>query len=79
MTHILRYVRIATHAESRKELSAKSAELGRLKKRKNELESLFERLYEDNVLGRITDDQFRMLSGGYTSEQKDVELRIPEL
>ena len=73
------FINQKTSAESRKELSAKSAELGRLKKRKNELESLFKRLYEDNVLGRITDDQFHMLSGGYTSEQKDVELRIPEL
>ena len=73
------FINQKTSAESRKELSAKSAELGKLKKRKNELESLFKRLYEDNVLGRITDDQFHMLSGGYTSEQKDVELRIPEL
>ena len=73
------FINQKTSAESRKELSAKSAELGRLKKRKNELESLFKRLYEDNVLGRITDDQFHMLSGSYTTEQKDVELRIPEL
>lgn len=43
------------------------------------MESLFKRLYEDNVLGRIADEQFHMLSVGYTSEQKDVELRIPEL
>ena len=50
-----------------------------MKKRKNELESLFKRLYEDNVFHRITDDQFQMLSGSYISEQKDIELRIPEL
>ena len=40
---------------------------------------MFKRLYEDNVLGRITDDQSHMLSSSYTTEQKDVELRIPEL
>ena len=73
------FINQKSSAESRKELSAKSAELGRPKKRKNELESLFKRLYEDNVLGRITDDQFHMLSGSYTTEQKDVDLRIPEL
>ena len=60
-------------------MSAKSAELGRLKKRKNELESLFKRLYEDNVFHRITDDQFQMLSGSYITDQKDIELRMPEL
>ena len=27
------------------------------------------RLYEDNVLGRVTDEQYRMLSGDYTDEQ----------
>lgn len=40
---------------------------------------MFKRLYEDNVLGRITNDQFYMLSGSYTTEQKYIELQIPEL
>ena len=31
-------------------------------KRQSEFTSLFKRLYEDNVLGRIPDEQYRILS-----------------
>ena len=44
-----------------------------------ELKSLFKRLYEDNVLGRISDEQYRMLSVDYNDEQKELEASIPEL
>ena len=37
------------------------------------------RLYEDNVLGRINNEQFRMLSCGYTDEQKSIDAKLPEL
>ena len=37
-------------------------ELYAMKKRSAELSKLFKRLYEDNVLGRVTDEQYRMLS-----------------
>lgn len=33
-----------------------------MQRRSNELTALFKRLYEDNVLGRITNEQFRRLS-----------------
>ena len=36
-------------------------------------------MYEDNVLGRINNEQFRMLADGYTDEQKALNLRLPEL
>ena len=39
-------------------------------KERAELNALFKRLYEDNVLGRINNEQFRMLSCGYTDEQR---------
>ena len=38
----------------------------------------FKRLYEDNVLGRVTDEQYRMLAGDYTREQKALEEQIPK-
>ena len=38
-------------------------ELYAMKKRSAELSKLFKRLYEDNVIGRVTDEQYRMLSG----------------
>lgn len=40
---------------------------------------MFKRLYEDNVLGRINNEQSRMLSCGYTDEQKSIDAKLPEL
>ena len=49
-----------------------------MSKRTAELNALFKRLYEDNVLGRINNEQFRMLSCGYTDEQKSIDAKLPE-
>ncbi len=43
-------------SESRKKLSQKITELDRLNNRKNELNVIFRKLYEDNALGKIPDD-----------------------
>mgnify|MGYP002513169322 CR=1 FL=1 len=49
----------------------------KLVRRSDELTALFKRLYEDNVLGRITNEQFRRLSADYNAEQKTLEEAIP--
>ncbi|MBQ4261478.1 MAG: hypothetical protein II709_06315, partial [Ruminococcus sp.] len=54
------YISKKTSSQYRKELNAKTAELSKAEKRVVELKSLFKRLYEDNVLGRISDEQYRM-------------------
>ncbi len=66
-------------SENRRELTAKTNELSKLEKRNTELNTLFKRLYEDNVLGKITNEQFRMLSDGYNAEQREIQERIPKL
>lgn len=38
-----------------------------------ELNKLFQRIYEDNVSGKISDERFEKLSGGYEAEQKDLQ------
>ena len=48
-----------------------------MRRRDGELSALFKRLYEDNVLGRVTNEQFRMLSTDYNAEQKELESAIP--
>ena len=73
------YISKKSSSDSKKELKAKTKELGKLKKRNEELNSLFKRLYEDNVLGKVTNEQFRMLSDGYNTEQKEIAQRMPEL
>ncbi len=73
------FINKKSSSENRKELNAKTAELTKLTKRNNELNTLFKRLYEDNVLGKINDEQFRMLSETYNDEQKDISERLPVL
>ena len=73
------FINKKSSAENRKELNSKTAELARLTKRNAEISSLFKRLYEDNVLGRITNEQFRMLSEGYNEEQRNITERLPIL
>ena len=43
-----------------------------------ELDTIFKKLYEDSVLGRITTEQFQMLSGSYTEEQSRIAAGIPQ-
>ena len=73
------YVGKKSSAQINGELSAKTAERRKALARMEDLKSLFKHLYEDNVLGRITDEQFRILSDDYTEEQKTLEERLPAL
>ena len=47
--------------------------------RDKELDSLFERLYEDNVAGKITDERFARMSSKYEAEQKELREKIKAL
>lgn len=73
------FIQQKSSAESRRELNAKTAELSKLEKRNGELNALFKRLYEDHVLGKVTSEQFRMLSEGYNEEQRTIQEEIPRL
>lgn len=44
-----------------------------------ELNKLFTRLYEDNVLGRLSDERFTMMSAGYEEEQAKLKATVAEL
>ena len=71
------FINKKSSSENRRELTAKTNELSKLEKRNTELNALFKRLYEDNVLGKITNEQFRMLSDGYNAEQRAIAEQIP--
>ena len=73
------FIQQKSSAESRRELNAKTVELSKLEKRNGELNALFKRLYEDHVLGKVTSEQFRMLSEGYNEEQRTIQEEIPKL
>jgi len=48
-------------------------------RRRDELDKLIQRIYEDNVAGRITDKRFEVLSAEYEQEQSGLEQAISEL
>lgn len=49
------------------------------KKRCEELDKIISRLYEDNVLGRISDERYESMSQNYESEQSEIRKAIPQL
>ena len=61
------------------ELAKSKKKLKEADKRIAELDRLFTRLYEDNVLGRISDERFEMMSKSYESEQKELKASVAEL
>ena len=44
-----------------------------------ELDGLFERIYEDNVSGKLSDDRFAKMSRRYEDEQKEISEKIKAL
>jgi len=60
-------------------IKRQTVELDRAEKRKQELDKLFGRLYEDWVSGRITEYNFNMLSEKYQTEQKELIGKIDKL
>jgi DNA invertase Pin-like site-specific DNA recombinase len=61
------------------ERQAKKRELNILLQRDAEIDTFFNRMYEDSVSGRITEERFARMSTQYTDEQAELAERIKEL
>ena len=57
----------------------KEKELKSLLARDDELDGLFERIYEDNVSGKLSNDRFAKMSRRYEDEQKELAEKIKKL
>ena len=57
----------------------KEKELRTLLARDDELDGLFERIYEDNVSGKLSNDRFAKMSRRYEDEQKELAEKIKKL
>ena len=66
-------------AETEKALRDEKRELMQAEARVHKLDTIIQRLYEDNVEGKISDERFAKMSENYESEQKSLERRIIEL
>ena len=53
-----------------------SRELEQATQRITKLDSIIQRLYEDNLDGKISDDRFDKMTSAYEQEQKDLQLRV---
>jgi len=64
---------------SDKEARRVKSEFEMKKKRCEELDKIISCLYEDNVLGRISDDRYESMSQNYEAEQSEVRSSVLEL
>ena len=65
--------------DKKKQLAAKHRELSRAKKRIAEIDTLIQKIYEDNASGKLSDERYATLSLSYEEEQKTLKATIPEM
>ena len=65
-------------AAQQKELQSTRVKLEQSKKRVSDIDRVISRLYEDNVIGKLSDERFMKMSASYEQEQKNLELTINE-
>ena len=65
--------------EQKKELAKKRRELAKSKKRIAELDVLFQRIYEDKVSGKLSDERFSIMLASYEAEQKTLKEMLTQL
>lgn len=65
--------------DKKKQLAAKRRELSKAKKRIAEIDTLIQRIYEDNASGKLSDERYATLSPSYKEEQKTLKAAIPKM
>lgn len=48
------------------------------KKRISDLDKLFSRIYEDNIIGKLSDERYSRMADEYESEQKELVIKVAE-
>ena len=65
--------------EKKKQLAAKRRELERAQKRIAEIDTLIQKIYEDNASGKLSDERYMTLSTSYEEEQQTLKAAVPEI
>ena len=65
--------------DKKRELAEKRRELNKAKKRIAEIDGLIQKLYEDNAIGKISDERYATLSISYEEEQRDLKAALPDM
>lgn len=62
-----------------KELAQKKKQCAEIQSRIGELDKIFQRIYEDNINRKLSDERFMKLSKGYENEQHDLQNELASL
>ena len=76
------FVRMIMDSDMRqrnRELSQKKKRLAEIQKRIGELDTIFQRIYEDNIIGKLSDERFMKMSKGYEDEQHTLQTEANEI
>ena len=76
------FVRMIMDSDMRqrnRELSQKKKRLAEIQKRIGELDTIFQRIYEDNIIGKLSDERFMKMSKGYEDEQHTLQTEADEI
>lgn len=65
--------------EKKKELTEKRRELDKAKRRIREIDTVIQKLYEDNATGKVNDDRFATMSMSLETEQEELKTKVPQL
>lgn len=68
-----------SQADSNRNLRDSKRELEQSQARIRKLDEIIQRLYEDNIEGKISDERFAKMTANYEDEQKGLETRATEL
>ena len=90
MQRVFRYVRLFEDPfiarqreqfgiEQKRDRNAKKRAFEKAKSRVKEIDVLIQRLYEDNVKGKLSDERYATLSESLENEQKELKARLPEI
>ena len=59
----------------KKSLMEQESERNKIQKRLSEIDTIFCRLYEDNALGKLSEERFSLMASGYEEEKKKLSDR----
>ena len=62
-----------------RELAQKKKRLAEIQKRIGELDTIFQCIYEDNIIGKLSDERFMKMSKGYEDEQHTLQTEANEI
>ena len=68
-----------SRAEVEKTIRDAKKELEQAQSRMRKLDTIIQRLYEDNIEGKVSDERFSKMTASYENEQKTLEARAAEM